>query len=796
MSCPEQDTIAQYLHNQLSSYEKNQLETHLRLCPACQERVKESHAQEARQGQLEHLQIEPEDMLTNAPIERVHNMEQAQQLLGDRYQFIQKIGQSATSIMFQATEKKPQRQVAVKFLGREKSLAGADSWDVARRVSQVNHPYIAQVYDIGQITHHRFIVMEWIEGRPLDQAWEDLDWQQRLCIYLKVLQAVKTAHHHHIVHRNIKPSNILVTPDLNPKLIDFGIATTIGQTAENQSPPIDTPAYLAPEQIVDPANITPATDIYALGVVLYQLLTNLLPFRKNEYHALLDAIRNEQPRFPDDQERYLPMVMQYICLKCLEKLPHNHYPDIDGLIHDIQRYLRGEMVWTRPSLVSYTVQQDLFYHRQKLNLWRDNQLLGKPDYYRLIDIYDRMISPGDPTLLEAARLTFSQVCLYLGAWTVLLGGLVLFHKPWHDVPLGIRPLPAVIVILLMISLGMVLWIKRETRLAVGSLITADLLIPVTVALSLAQGGLFSVEDASWGYESLYHVLTNAGLPITVGNLQLLMATWSWLGSSLVFWWMTRSSIFFLLSLLSLVALFTCHYMAAGLVHMPLDAIGARYLLIGFILFIAGAAIDRLGRKGHAWPAAVLGTLFIIAPLTLISFSHDTLIGWFYAQTSLFTRTELRWLSILLCGVLYEIMSVLCLCLGTGLQRRLGTLFSWIGPIHIMTALIILNQDFVDRMASHQTAYEYLLLFSSLVFIFTSTLRQKKTLLLVAGLVGLAASVFQFTRTTFEGSFAWPVLLISAGIGLMFTAWLIPQWRAYDFLRSHKVKNKQAKNSNW
>jgi len=424
MKCPEQESIEHYIQGQLVPQVLTEFEVHLQACKDCQTMVAEARENEKLLAELrtfERTSSEPLE-LSNKEISTV---DQAQTLLGQRYRVIRKIGEGAAGHVFQVADTVLDRLVAVKFLRKKISTDDTNSkrWHEARLMSQLNHPSVAQVYEIGEIEEQRFIVMEWVDGLPLTDAWKDLPLEQRLNIYLNVLNAVSAAHARGIIHRDIKPSNILVSSDHKPKVLDFGIALeTQYLSGVKQDVYRGTPTYTAPEQVTKPIQIFPSTDVFALGILLYELLTDTLPF-------------------PHIRQK-VPISLQNICLKALEKDHQSRYSTARDLADDINRYLRGEKVWSRPSFLSDKIQQEVFYHRQKLKVWRDNELLTEKEFDRLENIYERVISPPDLSIIEARKLSFSQVCLYLGGWIVVLGSFVLFYKTWENIPAFWRPLPA------------------------------------------------------------------------------------------------------------------------------------------------------------------------------------------------------------------------------------------------------------------------------------------------------------------------------------------------------------------
>ncbi|MHC4644800.1 MAG: protein kinase domain-containing protein [Planctomycetota bacterium] len=787
MDCPGPEWVENYVLGRLKDPRQTQFEGHLKTCAACRAKLADAKENEKLLAELRTFEKDRRQSRERHDL-AVETTDRAQSLLGDRYRVVRKVGDGFAGCVFQAVDTVLERLVAIKFLPKKSPTDTRDpqSWREARLMSQLNHPNVAQVYEIGRRDGQRFIVMEWVDGLPLTDVWKELQIRQRLRIYLGLLDAVAAAHRRGIIHRDIKPSNVLVTSDLKPKVLDFGIAVqNLSLESIEHGLYRGTPAYSAPEQISPPVKLSPATDVFALGVLLYQLLTDSLPFPQTDVRKLFDAIKNDYPELPSAVQENTPVPLQNICLKALEKDPQNRYPDAQGLSDDINRYLRGEKVWSRPSFLTDKIRQEVFYHRQKLKVWHDNELITQKEFDKLENIYERMISPPDPSIIEARKLSGSQVCLYLGGWVAVLGSFVLFYKTWDHVPVYWRPAPAIAAAALMSVFGIAMWLKRESRLSVGFLATANLLIPITILLTLGQWQLISAAVYPWGTESVFDRLTEAGSHVIVGNLQLFVSSCCWLGFSIVFLWLTRSSIFVLFSIIAFLAVLTTSYIIAGMEHWQADLIAGRYLFPGIGMFAAGATLDQLRRTKYAWPPCAVGLLLIAIPLSAIALSDNTLFGWLYRKPAFLAETENRLLSFVSNGVVYLALAGACRLLGTRLQRTLAQVFNWLGPLHVLATLRILDSSAYELPEAHRLVYRFLLPAASLAFVFASVARQMKSFFF-SGLAGIAAAVHRFTTEHLDKYFAWPVSLIITGVGWMFVSWLVPRWKA-----RYKLKRRES-----
>src|SRR5256884_473057 len=239
-----------------------------------------------------------------------------------------------------------------------------------RTLAQLNHPAIARLYDADTLPDGTpWFVMEYVEGVPLTEFCEHhaSSIPERLRLFRAVCEAVEHAHRHLIVHRDLKPSNILVKPDGSVKLLDFGIAKQL----ESLEGPVDrtrtglrlmTPAYAAPEQILgDPVGIH--TDIYTLGVVLYELLTGRLPFdlanrTPSEAETAVAEQRPERPSAAAKEKsvsRRAWADLDVLCLTAMHIEPQRRYRTVEALIRDVDHYLAGEPLEARPDTFGYRI---------------------------------------------------------------------------------------------------------------------------------------------------------------------------------------------------------------------------------------------------------------------------------------------------------------------------------------------------------------------------------------------------------------------------------------------------------
>ena len=241
-------------------------------------------------------------------------------LLINRYQTLRELGQGGMGTVYLAQDTYLEREVAVKMLNGQKLGTTGRTLLIneARAAARLSHPNVTMVFDVGEQDDVPFIVMEYVEGQTLAQSRPSrMDEVYRIA--RQVCAALQHAHDKNLVHRDVKPHNILVTPEGVTKLMDFGLAWALDAHLDPDDTFAGTLFYVAPEQAMgEPA--TPAADLYAFGVLLYELATGTLPFRGNSTQILLQHIQ-EMPIEPRARNEHVPSALNELIMHLLQKKP-------------------------------------------------------------------------------------------------------------------------------------------------------------------------------------------------------------------------------------------------------------------------------------------------------------------------------------------------------------------------------------------------------------------------------------------------------------------------------------------
>lgn len=273
-----------------------------------------------------------------------------------KFELLAELGSGSFGVVFRARDTDLDRLVAVKLLraGRLASRADLDRFlREARSAAQLKHPGIVSLYEIGQTAEGAsYLVEEFVEGLTLADRLEKSRFPPRQAAELVALvaDALDYAHRHGVIHRDVKPSNILLDERGRPHLMDFGLAKR--EIEEKPVTPdgevLGTPAYLSPEQAEgDSHRVDSRSDVYSLGVVLYEVLTGERPFRGNRRMLLLQVLEDE-PRPPRRLNDRIPRDLETICLRTMAKNPAKRYQSAADLADDLRRYLRGDAILARP----------------------------------------------------------------------------------------------------------------------------------------------------------------------------------------------------------------------------------------------------------------------------------------------------------------------------------------------------------------------------------------------------------------------------------------------------------------
>ena len=372
-ACPSRDQLNSLLNDELSGDLITRLEDHVATCPACQSNLLDLGGRLEIDDQTQVAQMitatggstlsdEPRaDFLERLTLLAVQEAGKPPAVAPDVFEIegpdlpgidvLDELGRGALGIVYLARHKQINRLVALKAVPVER-LANTRELERARRgveaVTHLQHPNIIQIYHVGRHDRWFFGTLEYMEGGSLNDRLngEPFAPKEAAQLMLTLSHAVAFVHKNGLVHRDLKPGNILFKADGTPKLADFGLARSFAEssnvTLEGEA--LGTPSYMAPEQARGRPNPGPSVDIYALGAILYELLTGQPPFRGATKLDTLYQVVHLPPVTISRLRPTVPTGLARICMRCLEKEPELRYPTAQALADDLERFLASKPI--------------------------------------------------------------------------------------------------------------------------------------------------------------------------------------------------------------------------------------------------------------------------------------------------------------------------------------------------------------------------------------------------------------------------------------------------------------------
>jgi serine/threonine-protein kinase len=359
--CPRHEQLDRLLAEQLADAQRGAVEAHVEVCPACQQALAALAgpggglpAPRHRLGTAFRLQLELACRAT-LPSQPGPRADGAWPCVPG-YEVLGEIGRGGMGVVYRARQTGLNRTVALKVI-LSGAHAGVEERNRFRReaeaVARLQHPHVVQVFEVGEHGGLPFLALEDVAGGSLAQKLQGgpLPEPEAARLTETLARAVQAAHDKGVIHRDLKPANVLLTPDGQPKVADFGLARRLdGDSVRTRTGQVlGTPSYVAPEQAAGAAReVGPPADVYALGAVLYEMLTGRPPFRAATALDTLVQVRHQEPRPPRALNPGVSRGLEAVCLKCLEKDPARRYESARALADDLASWRAGEPVRARP----------------------------------------------------------------------------------------------------------------------------------------------------------------------------------------------------------------------------------------------------------------------------------------------------------------------------------------------------------------------------------------------------------------------------------------------------------------
>ncbi|HEV2668841.1 MAG TPA: serine/threonine-protein kinase [Blastocatellia bacterium] len=697
------------------------------------------------------------------------------------YKILGEIGAGGMGRVLLAFDERLGRKVAVKTLSpryagnpklRERFMREA------RALARLDHPNIVRIYNLGSENEEPHFVMERIEGAPLTEAARRLALTQKIDLMLKVTLTVEFLHQRRMIHRDLKPGNILVGPDLEPKVLDFGLAAQVDDPGERLTQAgeiMGTPDYFSPEQARGTAPLDARSDIFSLGAILYELITGGPPFHGESARDQIRSICEHDPTPPRRINPAIPGELQNICLKALEKDPAHRYQSAREMADDLARMLAGEPVLALPSSYARMIAGKIEQHVRELDGWRQDRILSEQEFDSFRKLYDRLIDREDAWIMEARRLSLSQVSLYLGGWLLVTGAALMALFRYFGLS---GAAPVVVVSAATASAcysGVRVWKRGRQRIGVAFLLAFCLLAPTLLVIAMNELGIFSAltrgrEDLElWSLFPAFKRTTNAQL------------WWAMLLSLPAYLWLrrfTRSSVFSLVIAVMAALLGLVTLLRMGLIEWLGADPGKVYFYlipIAIFFFASGFAIERSGHSSDSRYFYPIAVGFTLIALSGVATFHQPYAEWLRSVAPV-TRAQVEYLFIIN-ALIYLALQYACERASSPQTRWVAKSFRFFIPGHVMTPLLLLGltasnlweQSPADNnLRLEARLFEVLLPFVACLFVFGSVAKQMKNFF-VTGLLFLGIGIVRLQQDLFRDRAAWPLALLVIGFLLMLAA---------------------------
>jgi hypothetical protein len=530
----------------------------------------------------------------------------------DGFRTIERIGAGGMGEVYKLQDLKLDRIVAAKIIrtqaGGQRSST-AEFLREAKSLALFSDPRIVRIFECRTDTEPAVIIMEFVDGFELGRLAPSLEFRQRAKIMRDMCDAIEHAHALGIQHRDLKPSNIMLDGALSPKILDFGLSD--GNAARGHLR--GTPSYIAPEQLDPTQPIDARTDVYALGVIFYELLCGTAPY-VGTTTDVLDAVRAGHPRLPVEIDARVPDPLQAIALKAMERRPADRYQSARDMARDLGRYLDGLPVTARPTQYASTLAARVAPHIDQVAEWLRLKLVHPHEAARITGAYRALEAREDDWIVASRALTPSQIALYLGAFFLFAGAL--FYFVAHRYYQAIHGLTGPLLILGLPFVGLNVagrWLYRRDHqaVAVAFYLGGLSLLPLFLLIWFHETGWWTAAAGDSRQFFAGDVVSNRQMQVTAA----IASAWGvWLALR------TRTSA---LSIVSAILVFLLGIsvlsdfgLRAWLDDGRWDLLALHLAPLLLIYGVAGWWLERTGRPWFASPAFVACAVVLIAVLDL------------------------------------------------------------------------------------------------------------------------------------------------------------------------------------
>lgn len=335
------------------------------------------------------------------------------------FQIERPLGAGGLGVVYAAHDTKLNRRVAIKVL-RQRADAEVRRrvLDEARKTAALEDPAIVTIYSVLDDADPPAIVMELVEGFPIDRFAERLTMEQKARLLHDVVRGLGAAHGRGLIHRDLKPDNVVVGPDLRPRILDFGLALSLEEARRQGQGFEGTPLYASPEQVLAKP-LGPPSDVFSFGSLMFKVLTGRAPFAGETITQVLESIATTAPPFLRDVAVGIPEDLQAICLSCLAWNPADR-PTAPEVAIELGRFLVGEPVRLKPKLYGDLLRRSISEYASQAQAWESQSIISSEERDSLEIVHRRLLADEDHWIIDARRITALQALLSGATWLTVV----------------------------------------------------------------------------------------------------------------------------------------------------------------------------------------------------------------------------------------------------------------------------------------------------------------------------------------------------------------------------------------
>jgi serine/threonine protein kinase len=633
-----------------------------------------------------------------------------------------KLGEGSLGVVYAAHDEKLDRCVAVKVLRRQADEAiRRRVLDEARKAAALGDPAIVTIFSVLDETDPPAIVMELVEGFPLDRFAAQLNFEQKTRLLREVARGLAVAHERGLIHRDLKPDNVIVGPDMRPRILDFGLALLLDEAARQGGGFEGTPLYASPEQVRGRL-LTAASDVFSFGSLMFKVLTGRAPFAGETAGQVFEAIATTAPPFLREVAVGVPEDLQAVCLACLAWDPADR-PTASEVALELGRFLVGEPVRLKPKLYDDLLRRSISEYSDQARAWESQSIISREERDALETVHRRLLADEDHWIIDARHITPLQTILSGATWLAVVATVLTVWMLRNELgPTWRWVLPAYFTAMLLLA-GHAARREREPLAAATFLAGAALAIAPCALALLAELHVFAkppaaVKQLFAGTFTNQQVLAASGVALAVSGFGL------WRLKMTGFAWTTAA-----LAAASYVSLLLCFN---WLDKKP--EIQALWCLPLVAMEPVALMLERKGRVRWTLPFHLMALLALVVGLDVIALNGPTLkmLGVDGTRWPYFDSQRLDAFSIVLNGLLFLLLMLLTERAASLDLRRASKLLEVLAIVHTLSALFVNAME--HRNDAHVRLDVWLYLAAAAMFMVLAPFRSRWRLL-VGGLAG-------------------------------------------------------------